>query len=83
MLVLAFAPALTPTASILLTFDYRRDLTNARRGLYYIYFAILSVCFRWLRKRMDERVIHERVVHNGYIVEGLTVLWARLHVVYH
>ena len=80
MLVLATAPALTPTA-VFRTFEYWRDLAMANWGLYYIHSAVLSIRFMWLWKWLDERIVNQRVVHDGYIVEGLRT--PSVHVVYH
>ena len=78
--MLAIGPAVSSTA-FLRTFDYRGDSTLANRGLYYIHSAVLAFRHRLLRKRLDERAVYQRVVHDGYIVERIIVLG--VHIVYH
>ena len=78
--MLAISPAVSSTA-FLRAFDYRGDTALANRGLYYIHSAVLSFSIRWLRKRLDERAVYQRVIHDGYIVERIIVLG--VHIVYH
>ena len=78
--MLTIGPAVSSTA-FLRTFDYRGDSTLANRGLYYIHSAVLAFRHRLLRKRLDERAVYQRVVHDGYIVKGIIVFG--VHIVYH
>ena len=76
----AIGPAGSSTA-FLGTFHHRRGSALANRGLYYIRSAVLTFKFRHIRERLDERAVNQRVVHDGYIVEGIIVLG--VHIVYH
>ena len=83
-LMLTIGPAIGPTGSstaFLCTFSYRRVSALANRCLYYIRSAVLTFKFRHIGKRLDEWAVHQRVVHDGYIVEGVIVLC--VHIVYH
>ena len=82
--MLTIGPAISPAGSstaFLRTFSYRRVSALANRCLYYIRSAVLTFKFRYIRKRLDERAVHQRIVHDGYIVEGIIAL--SIHIVYH
>ena len=89
MLVLASALTATPCS---LSFP-RGDLTltSGHRVHYYILLgpnAHVVTAHSWRFRRhwewLDEGVVDQRVVHDGDIVEGLTVvLSASIHIVYH